>query len=175
MSLRSTTLLVSALVLGGCSGTSGLPSTGSIFGGGADAAKTAAPAPSPNGDPTTRALQVGSTSARAIKCGYNFDPAKLKTSYLSYEMAQQGGSVADAARIEQVYDVAFRGVTKAAATEPKYCNPTRTKEIKEALTRHLAGDYAPGPPKKVAKQETGLFGFGGGGSSEEGGRIGPSP
>ena len=35
----------------------------------------------PAGDPTSRAFQVGSTSARAVKCGYNFDPNKLRAIY----------------------------------------------------------------------------------------------
>ena len=61
--------LAVTLALAGCSGgTSGLM-TGSLL---PTAAKPAA-------DPTIeRAIQVGTTSARASKCGYNFDPQKLK-------------------------------------------------------------------------------------------------
>ena len=149
-------LLLTAL-LAGCSGLGGL-STGSIFGGDEKKpAVTAAPQSAApfKGDPTSRALQVGSTSARAVKCGYNFDPAKLKASFIASEIGQ-GLSTADVPRVEEIYDVAYRGVTKAAAEDPKYCTAKRTKEIKADLNRHLNGNFAPKPPKKVA-QDDGLF------------------
>lgn len=104
-------------------------------------------------DPTSRALQVGSTSARAIKCGYNFDPVKLRTQFLAAEAVTSPTNVD---QIAKIYDTAFNGVTKAVATQGEgYCSEEKVAQIKAALTRHLAGDYS--PPQVVVKDE-GLFG-----------------
>ena len=113
-----------------------------------------------------RAFQVGTVSARAIKCGFNFDPAKLKTNYLAYERAMAGPG-ADMCKIEKIYDVSFNGVAKAVAGERRLLHaPRRRKTIKADLARHLAGDYTPSPPK-AAQPEEGLFsGWGGGGGDD---------
>jgi hypothetical protein len=155
MKLAGSTVAALSLLLGGCSGMSGL-STGSIFGGSSESKTTTAASSAPTNDPTARAFQVGTVSARAVKCGYNFDPGKLRASYLAHEIGQ-GASSADMARIEKIYDVAFNGVTKAVASEPNYCTDARTTEIKAALNRHLAGDYTPNQPKAVAQNNDGLF------------------
>jgi hypothetical protein len=100
-------------------------------------------------------MDVGSTSARAVKCGYNFDPAKLKSQYITAETANDP---ADADKIAKVYDATFNGVSKAISTKgAEYCSKEKTARIKEALNRHLAGDYTPSPPEPV-EQEEGLFG-----------------
>jgi hypothetical protein len=113
-----------------------------------------------------RAFQVGTVSARAIKCGFNFDPAKLKTNYLAYERTLS--ATADLAKIEKIYDVSFNGVAKAVAGESDYCSNEKTKTIKADLARHLAGDYTPSPPPKQQEEE-GLFsGWGSGGSDDKG-------
>src|SRR5262245_34070211 len=41
-----------------------------------------------NADPLARPVAVAWTSARAKRCGFYFDPAKLKINYLSYERTQ---------------------------------------------------------------------------------------
>lgn len=165
-------LSATALLLAGCSGSSGL-STSSIFGGSKPDPAMAQAAPGQPSDPTARAFQVGTVSARALKCGYNFDAAKLRTSFLAAESAQLPNP-ADLQRIEKVYDVAFNGVTKAVAGQSDYCNDTRTKEIKADLTRHLAGDYQPNTVKKVAAKQDGFFGglFEGDGVKESGPSFG---
>ena len=147
MSGRMIFALSCALAAGGCSGSSGL-STGSLFGGGsaAPAAPAAAAVANPAGDPTSRAFQVGSTSARAVKCGYNFDPNKLRANFIANEAA--GVNAADIPRVEKVYDTAFNGVAKAVASQPDYCSPAKTADIKANLTRHLAGDFTPAVVKK---------------------------
>lgn len=105
-------------------------------------------------DPTGRALQVGSTSARALKCGYNFDPVKLRTQFLAAEGAANPAGVDQLAKI---YDTAFNGVTKAVAAQGEaYCSDIKVAQIKEALTRHLAGDYT--PPPQAPAQDEGIFG-----------------
>ncbi len=117
MSGRIIFLAAVGLCASGCSSGSGL-STGSLFGGATEAAAPAAPA-GPANDPTSRAFQVGSVSARAVKCGYHFDPAKLRTSFLATESTAV--APADLPRVEKVYDTAFNGVTKAVAGQSGYC------------------------------------------------------
>ncbi len=142
--------------LGGCGATlPKLPTTGSLLGG------SSAPKENLNpNDPTARAMGVAATSARALKCGYNFDPAKLKNQYLTYENTTNPGS---SDKLGQAYDTAFVGVTKAIASkDEEYCTPDRTARIKTALNRNLAGDYTP-PPSEAPVDDGGLFsGFGSG-------------
>ena len=169
MKMHGLALALGSFVLAGCSAGSGL-STGSIFGGGTPAAKTAEVSP-PVSDPTSRAFQVGTVSARAKKCGYNFDPQKLRAAFLASEIGA-GASSTDVPRIEQIYDVSYNGVLKATAEDPKYCNEERTRDIKVDLNRHLAGDYTPTPPKKVVADTSGLFsGWGDTSSSDKGMEI----
>lgn len=162
------TLVLVAAALGGCSGAPSL-STGSLFG--SDDAKATAQPTGPVNDPPMRAFQVGTVSARAIKCGFNFDPAKLKANYLAYERSL-GGPAADLTKIERMYDVSFNAVAKAVSSQADdYCSGEKTKTIRKDLGRHLAGDYSPSAiPKK--KEEEGLFsGWDGGltGSGESSG------
>jgi hypothetical protein len=153
-------LALVATALAGCSGATGL-TTGSLFGSEEKAVKAA-----PVNDPPMRAFQVGTVSARAIKCGFNFDPAKLKTNYLAYERTLS--PTVDLGKIEKIYDVSFNGVAKAVAGETDYCTNEKTKTIKADLARHLAGDYTPSPPPKKPEEE-GLFsGWGSGGSDDNG-------
>ena len=149
-------LALCAVAVAGCSASTSSLSTGSLLG----ESKPAAP----TNDPPARAFQVGTASARAVKCGFNFDPAKLKTNYLAYEKQQPGGQ--DTAKVERVYDVSFNGVAKAVAAEGDYCSSTKVASIKSDLTRHLAGDYTPSPPKQEPQDE-GIFGGYGGSSSPE--------
>lgn len=110
-------------------------------------------APQDYNTPTNRAFQVASTSARAQKCGYNFDPVKLRTQFLAAESAIDPASVDQLSRI---YDTAYNGVTKAISGQGEnYCTSQKVATIKSALSRHLAGDYTPPPP--VAEDE-GLLG-----------------
>ena len=139
--------------LAGCGASLPGMSTGSLFGG--DSAPKGPVAP-PN-DPTSRAVQVGTTSARALKCGFNFDPVKLRTQFLANE-TMASANPADAGKLGQIYDVSFRGVSKAVADQgDSYCIKNKTDRIKTALNRHLTGDYTPEPREPVEEDE-GLFG-----------------
>jgi hypothetical protein len=154
-------VVLASATLGACSEGSSL-STSSIFGG---ESKPTAP-PAPVNTPAARALQVGGTAARATKCGYNFDSNRLRSNFLAAEAAQAPG--ADQTTVQKTYDTAFSGVSKAAASKPDYCSETKTKDIKADLTRHLAGDYTPSPPKPVVEEDGGLFsGFGSSSSTKE--------
>jgi hypothetical protein len=161
MKAATSMVVLVAVTLAGCSGATGI-TTGSLFG---SEDKPAAPA-APVNDPPMRAFQVGTVSARAIKCGFNFDPAKLKTNYLAYERTLS--ATADITKVERIYDVSFNGVAKAVAGETDYCSAEKTKTIKADLARHLAGDYTPSVKPKEPEEE-GLFsGWGSGGSDSEG-------
>jgi hypothetical protein len=154
MKAAGLTLALVAVALGGCSLGSSSLSTGSLLSDGKPATPTA--------DPPARAFQVGTASARAVKCGFNFDPGKLKANYLAYEKQQAPGQ--DTAKIERIYDVSFNGVAKAVAAEGDYCSDAKTRKIKADLTRHLAGDYTPNAPEEE-QDSGGLFsGWGSGGS-----------
>lgn len=157
MKAAGSMLVVAALALTGCGGSgSELLSTGSLLG---ESKPTA-----PVNDGPARAFQVGTVSARAIKCGFNFDPGKLKANYLSFERQQP--SAPDMANIERIYDVSFNAVAKAVAAEGEYCTDAKTRTIKADLGRHLAGDYTPSAPPP--QQDEGLFsGWGSGGGSEK--------
>jgi hypothetical protein len=149
---------VSTAALGGCGASLPSLSTGSLLGGGSKAAENANP-----NDPLARTIDVAATSARAIKCGYNFDPAKLKNQFLTSETA---ANPPDAAKLSQVYDTAFNGVSKALKEKGvDYCSPLKVAKIKLALTRHLAGDYTPSPPEPAEDGGGLLSGWGGGGSN----------
>ncbi len=154
--MRATGLVVLAALpmIAGCGGMPSL-STGSIFGGSKpEAAAQVVPAAA-TGDPTSRAFQVGTVAARAKKCGYNFDPEKLKASFLASEIGG-GATDADLPRITQIYDVAYNGVTKAISADPHYCSEIKTATIKADLSRHLAGDFTPSI-KKAPTDDGGLF------------------
>lgn len=153
MTLRFLPIVGAALALSGCGASLSGLTTGSLFGG-----DSAPKAPQVTNDPTTRAMQVGSTAARAQKCGFNFDAVKLKTNFLAAETPALTNP-ADAGKLGQIYDTAFNGISKAVANQGEgYCTGHKTRTIKEALNRHLAGDYTPAPPEPQVDDDDGLFG-----------------
>lgn len=162
--------LSATLLLAGCA-SDPLPSltTGSLFGAKPDAA-AAAKAVEVKNDPTTRTLQVARIAARAQRCGFNFDPQRLKANFMASEGAQPGADVAELGKLDQVYNSAFNGTLKAVTKDADYCSDVRTAHIKGELGRHLAGDFTPGTPFKDPneKADTGLFSGGlfGGGNGE---------
>ena len=151
--------LASAALLAGCGSSSnsgaGL-TTASILGDAAPSTSSSETLGIRNDDPMARPVQVAWTSARAQKCGYNFDPASLKSTYLAYE-ASQGGNVASA---EKIYDQTANTIRTRTAPADEYCSDRKGREIKADLQRHLAGDYRPNlpQPKQDAAQCGGIFG-----------------
>ena len=131
------------LALAACGANSSSLTTGSLFGSKPEAAPSAAVE-----TPSMRAAQVGAVSARAAKCGYNFDVARLKSNYLAHEMGQ-GASAQDMAKIERDYDTIRAKVAAAITADPDFCSDTKTREIKADLNRHLAGDFAAPASKKI--------------------------
>jgi len=128
------------LALAGC-GSSSL-TTSSLLSGGQTA--QAAPAQAPPPDPLARPVHAATTSAQAVKCGYFFDPQKMRASFLAQE-AQSGPD--QAAKSERSYDATFRLVGDRLRSEDDYCTDARAKVIKANLQRHLTGDFTP-PARK---------------------------
>lgn len=154
MTLRKIAAVLLALPIAACSGGNVLQ-TGSLFGGGAKPEAAA----QPQSTVTSRALQVGSTAARAQKCGFNFDPVKLRTQYLASESALDPAGLTTA---QQIYDTAYRGVSRGVAAKGEdYCTPGKVAVIKSALNRHLAGDFMPDATAAPSEGEGGGGLFGG--------------
>lgn len=155
--------MVLAASVAGCAETA-LPSlsTGSLFGSKPDAQAAAAPQkPVLRNDPVARVLQVSRVAARAQRCGFQFDPAKLKGNFFVAEGSQPGADAAAIAKLDQTYTVAYNATLKTISTDEDYCSEARLAHVKNDLMRHLAGDYAPSPGFEKVEEE-GLFSFGGG-------------
>ena len=136
MEIKILAVAAATVILSGC-GASLPATTGSLFGG------TTQPAAAPvaQNDNVARAMQVGGTAARAQKCGFNFDANKLRMQFLAAEGAT---APSDVAKTTQIYDSAYRGVAKALSSRSEdYCSQAKATVLKNALARHMAGDYAP--------------------------------
>lgn len=133
---------VAALALTACSG--GGLTTGSLLSGLKAAEK---PAEAVN-DPSTRAMHAGATSARATKCGYNFDATRLREAFIAAE-ARQGLGGPELAKAQNTFDFTRSEIAKRIAGDQDYCNEARTAEVKTALTKLLAGDFTPPAPKRA--------------------------
>ena len=136
-----------ALSLSAC-GNGGGVTTGSLFG-------SSQPKPVTD-DRTERALEAAATSARASRCGYNFDPARLRHAYLAYETAQ-GGTPEQVAKAEKVYDFTRSSLVEKIAKEEDFCSDEKTKDIKASLTKKMAGDFSAAPKKVLAEVPSGWF------------------
>jgi len=139
-------LLVGMALLAGCGN-----SASGLTAGGVDAPGIT------NDSPLARPIQVAWTSARAQRCGFYFDPAKLRTAYLGFEQRQPGMTGEQLAKIQVSYDTTFKSISDKVSADPNYCGDKKSAEIKADLNRHLAGDYAPNLPKPKA-DPCGMFG-----------------
>ena len=109
-----------------------------------------------NENPMARPIQVAWTSARAQRCGFYFDPARLRATYLEAE-ARQGAAGESLAKIQNSYDTTFRSISARVSANADYCTDKKGADIKADLQRHLAGDYAPNLPK-AKPDPCGFFG-----------------
>lgn len=128
---------IAGLALAGCGNGGGSLFTGSI-------SKPAAPPPPLPvvNDTTTRLSQTAWNTARAVKCGFFVDHAKLTNAYLSYE-ATQGATPEQLATIKQNYDAARVVFGKRIVGKPDYCTDKVVEETRLDIGRYLAGDFAP--------------------------------
>src|SRR5262245_16199305 len=100
--------LAGGLLLAGtvCAGGCGSSASGLITGSAPAAADM--PGNISNASPMARPIAVAWTSARARRCGFFFDPVKLRASYLAFEAKQSGG--AELAGAEKSYDATFKAI-----------------------------------------------------------------
>lgn len=109
-------------------------------------------------EPTDRALYSAAISARASKCGYNFDPNKLRDAYLASEAAN-GATPEQMTKLGQSYDFTRSTVSKQISKPEDFCSASKTREVSAALQKQLAGDFKaphkPPLPKSVGWWDTG--------------------
>ncbi len=144
-------LLAATALHAGCSGSGGV-TTSSV-------AAADSPGLIANDDPLARPVAVAWTSARAKRCAFYFDPAKLKVNYLAYERTQ-GAAGDQLAKLERSYDTTYKGTADRIGADPGYCTSSKGLEIKADLQRYLAGDYTPNLPKAKQVANCGFFGCG---------------
>jgi hypothetical protein len=119
------------LALGACSSSDAGLSTSSLF---------SPAAPKPQDVVAARAKLAAQTSASAVKCGYNFDPARLRSSYISFETAK-GTPPPEVARAEQVYDSTRQAYAANLTKIADFCSEAETDKIKKTLNQQLAGNF----------------------------------
>jgi hypothetical protein len=143
--------LAASLAFAGCSG-SGL-SLGGLTTGAVAANKS--PSGLTESDPMARPFSVAWTSARAQRCGFYFDPGKLKAAYLAYESSHNAAG--ELPKFEKAYEKTYEATAGEVNKNADYCTDKKASEIKADLQRYLAGDYTPHLPKAQAAQCGGLF------------------
>lgn len=157
--LGAIALLLAAAIHSGCSGSS--TPTGSLFSSNQGVQKLVpvmppdAPPGITNESPMARPASVAWTSARAKRCGFFFDPDKLRANYLAFEGRQPGQ---DLAKVQGTYDNTFKVILQTVSGDSNYCDETRSQNIKSELARHLAGDFSPNLPKPKMVADCGFFG-----------------
>jgi hypothetical protein len=124
-----------ATLLAACGNGGGL-STSSILGGGNSSAP---PAPKPV-TASERALFVGATVARAQRCGFVFDPEQVRANFIAAE-SQAGTPPEQVQKVTREFDFTRKSVLDSAVKDETYCTEGRTRDVKAALGRQLAGDF----------------------------------
>ena len=130
---------------GGCSNSGGISTSSLITG---SVSPGASIAPAKVDDPATRPTKVAMVSAAAVRCGFYFDPGKLRQSLLTSQTAD-GVAGEQLTKAQQAYDNTYARFSKALATSADFCSESQVADIKSDLTRHLAGDFT--TVAKVAK------------------------
>jgi len=136
---------VLAATLSACSGGGGM-TTASLLG---------TPEKPSVDEPTERALHSASISARATKCGYNFNSIKLRESYLASEAAN-GATPEQMAKLGQSYDFTVATISKQISNPEEYCSESKTREVSAQLSKQLAGDFK-SPRKPPLPKSAGWF------------------
>ena len=94
--------------------------------------------------PASRVEHLAWNTAWAKSCGFYFDNAKMKSSYLAYEST--AGTTADqVAKLATTYDRLQGSLGAIAASQADQCNDRRLERIRSEINRYLAGDFTPGP------------------------------
>ena len=123
--------LAPLVLVAGCSGTPGML----LAAGAADNAYS-------NEQPLARPKYAAWIAASAKRCGFGREPDAIKSAYLSFE-ARQGTSKEELARLEEAYSLAWKSDNDQLGGDPGFCTQKKVAEIKLALQRQDASDYAP--------------------------------
>jgi hypothetical protein len=123
--------LAPLVLVAGCSGSPGMLLTGGI-------AETS----SPNEQLLARPKYAAWVAASAKRCGFAREQAAVKSAYLSFE-ARQGIGKDELAKVEEAYNLAWKSTDAQITIDPGYCTQKKVAEIKLALRRQEASDYAP--------------------------------
>jgi hypothetical protein len=152
-------LLAATALHAGCSGGASGLTTGTL------------PADAPAGaitneHPMARPISTAWISARAKRCGFYFDPAKLRNAYLAYE-TQHGAAPDQLGKIQSTYDSTFNTISARIGADAGYCSDHKTADIKGDLQKLLAGDFTPNLPKPKPDNSCGFFGCASSSSSNQ--------
>ena len=128
---RAFGLAATLVLVAGCSSTPGMLLTGGV----AENAYS-------NEQPLARPKYAAWIAASAKRCGFGREPDAIKSAYLSFE-ARQGMSKEELARLEEAYSLAWKSANDQIAINPGFCTQKKVTEIKLALQRQDASDYAP--------------------------------
>lgn len=123
--------LAPLVLIAGCSSTPSML----LVGGGAESAYT-------NEQPLARPKYAAWIAASAKRCGFAREQDAIKSAYLSFE-ARQGTSKEELVRLEDAYSLAWQSANDQIGTDPGFCTQKKVAEIKLALQRQDASDYAP--------------------------------
>jgi hypothetical protein len=95
-----------------------------------------------NDQPLARPKYAASIAASAKRCGFQRGPEAIKAGYLAFE-AKQGASKEELAKLEEVYNQAWKSTYDEIGVNPTFCTDKKVAEIKVALRRQDASDYTP--------------------------------
>ena len=123
--------LAPLVLVAGCSATPGML----LAGGAAEDAYI-------NEQPLARPKYAAWIAASAKRCGFGREPDAIKSAYLSFE-ARQGTSKEELAGLEEAYGLAWKRANDQLGGDPGFCTQKKVAEIKLALQRQDASDYAP--------------------------------
>jgi hypothetical protein len=95
-----------------------------------------------NEQPLSRPKYAASISASAKRCGFARAPEASKAAYLAFE-TKQGASKEELAKLEETYNLTWKSTYEQIGRDPVFCTQKKVAEIKLALRRQDANDYAP--------------------------------
>jgi hypothetical protein len=97
---------------------------------------------STNDQPLARPKYAAAVAASAKRCGFSREPEAIKAAYLAFE-AKQGASKEELAKLEEAYNLTWKSTYDQIGMDPVFCTERKVTEIKVALRRQDASDYAP--------------------------------
>jgi len=126
-------IIAAALLAAGCSG--GSTSGGGLFGV-SQPTETAPPPP----DPMAKPIQVGWTLARAERCGFLFDKARVTNAYLAHE-ASVGATPERLQQAQTAMEYSRASTLTKIQSNQGYCSEDVLKALREDMPMVVAGNF----------------------------------